>query len=554
MRLSPGVRRGLPSLSLMLAPGLVTASTMAIEHDSLECWPTDEYAILRAMVAPPGQVRSAKIYFRSEEYPDYYFVEAPVGPDGHAEAVLPLAAPDTRRVVYYLEAVSVDFETTRTREWTPPVSDSEDCRRRDPMLALFEGDAPKILVGSVRAGAPLLPLGFQSAGIVTAGVGGGLSAVAIGGIVAGGAAGGVLVATAGDGAPEVTTSIVSGAPPSSASTAVTTSVPAPATTTAAASGPATTSASTTTTTGAATTTAPAPTTTTSAGAATSTVPASSTTTSVSLSTTTTTVTPTTTTTAPSTTTTSAPATTTTSVRPGADVAISIAAPGTVRFGTLLVYNVRVSNNGPAAATGVRATLSFPFSLTIQDSGFCTGGFGTFQCVFGTLAPGGSASVNIYLIVLQLGTVTASASVSANETDPVPGNNGASATTNVTLFQRESADTVVTVTSHLDIAPGDGRDRGEIVLGSRHFGVDSTGPVDLHAQGQAGENAVEAVLSAGSGRSGTWRFDFRASRSVEAGTIVVDAGEVAALEPRAVVFRLRGEAGERIRFRFRAAER
>lgn len=158
--------------------------------------------------------------------------------------------------------------------------------------------------------------------------------------------------------------------------------------------------------------------------------------------------------------------------------VSMSAPGTVRFGTLLTYNVRVSNNGPSPATGVRATLSLPFLLTLQSSGFCTGGFGTFQCDFGTLAPGGSATVSILVIVLQLGTITASGSVSANQPDPVPGNNNASATTDVTLFLREKEETLVAVTTHLDVARGDGRSRGEIVLGSRHFGIDSTAPVEL----------------------------------------------------------------------------
>jgi hypothetical protein len=448
-------------------------------------------------------------------------------------------------VVYYIEAVGFDFETSRTSEWMPLVSDSDECRRRDPMLALFQGDAPKIVVGSVRAGAPLIPLGFQTAGIVSAGAGGGIGAVAIGSIVAGGAAGGVLVATAGGDAPEATTTIVAGTPSTTVSSAPTTSIP-PATTTISGSGPGTTSSvGPTTTVAPPTTTIPGQTTTTSAGATTTTMTSS----------TTSTTSPSTTTTMPSTTTTtSAASTTTTSAPPGADVAVTLSAPATVRFGTLLIYNVRVSNNGPSPATGVRAMLSFPFSLTIQDSAFCTGAFGNFQCLFGSLAPGGSASVNIVMIVLQLGTVTANASVSANQTDPFLGNNNSSATTNVTLFLREAEEVPVSLISHLDVPPGDGRDRGEIVMGSQHFGIDSAAPIELHARGESGENAVEAVLSTASGRGGIWRFDFRGSRTLEAGTIVVEAGEAVSLDPRAVVFRVRGEAGERIRFRFRTRER
>jgi hypothetical protein len=60
------------------------------------------------------------------------------------------------------------------------------------------------------------------------------------------------------------------------------------------------------------------------------------------------------------------------------VAVSICAPGTIGFGRLLVYQLRVSNDGPAPATGVRAMVSFLFALSIQNSGSCVGAFGSYS--------------------------------------------------------------------------------------------------------------------------------------------------------------------------------
>ncbi|MGH9335216.1 MAG: hypothetical protein ACRD21_15880, partial [Vicinamibacteria bacterium] len=385
--------------------------SLAISHDSLECWPTDHYPIVGAALTPPEEVRAARVYFRSEEYPDFYYVDARQQPDGRFEAVLPLAAPGTERVVYYIEAVTLAFESNRTREWTPIVADSDECRRRDPLLALFQGEIPEIVVGALRAGAPLLPPGFQAAGIVG---GGGISAVTIGAIVAGGAAGGVVIATGGGGeTSSVTTSVVAIPPTTSISAGVTTTT-APTTT----AGPTTSappSSSTTTTIPGipTTTTIPGiPTTTTSISGlptTTTSIPGIPTTTTTLSTTTTSAPVTSTTTSAPSTTTTSVPPTTTTTTAPqGADVWVSISGPSSSVLLSTIRYQVVVQNDGPLQATGVRLTVSLPLSVTFQSAspGACTGLLGAIQCDFGRVAAGGSASVDLTVLVVALGTVTA----------------------------------------------------------------------------------------------------------------------------------------------------
>ena len=527
---------------LAFVPGHAAGQPLAISHDGLECWPSDRYPVLSGALSPPDDVRSVRIYFRSEAYPDFYFVDANVQQDGHLEAVLPLAAPDTQRVVYYIEAVTRAFETARTQEWDPEVSESEDCRRRDPMLALFQGKIPTIVVSAVRAGASAFPPGFMAAGIVAAGAGGGIGATAVVAIVSGGVVGGVVVASGGsDETSPATTSVVASPPMTSIPAGGTTSV-LPSTTTTVHSSPS--SPTTTTTAAPSTTSIPGPSTTTTTASTTS-VPA-----------TTTAPATTTTTTAPvTTTTTSAPTTTTTSAPQGADMSVTISAPSSVSLLSVIRYQVIVRNNGPSAASGARATISFPSSLTLQGAatttqGSCSSALGSVQCTLGALPPGGAVTIQMTVIPLLIGNVTTNASVSANESDPVPGNNAASATTRVTLLLRESSDSFVRLSVHLDVPPSDGGDGGDVVVDSRLASVDDTAPVELSMKSEPGEYLVEAVLNRSTGRKGRWRFEFRVSPAIEVSGIQVEAGDVISLEPQAVSFHSRGDAGERLRFRYR----
>ena len=71
-----------------------------------------------------------------------------------------------------------------------------------------------------------------------------------------------------------------------------------------------------------------------------------------------------------------------------------------------------------------------------------------------------------------------------------------------------------------------------------------------ATGRRGENRIEAQLVQGSGRPGTWRFELGSTASFEAGSLRVIAGEVAQITGDAVVFRLKGQPGERVVFTFR----
>jgi hypothetical protein len=54
------------SALLVLVPGSAAGQPLAISHDDLECWPSDLFPVLSGAVSPADDVRSVRIYFRSE--------------------------------------------------------------------------------------------------------------------------------------------------------------------------------------------------------------------------------------------------------------------------------------------------------------------------------------------------------------------------------------------------------------------------------------------------------------------------------------------------------
>ena len=103
-------------------------------------------------------------------------------------------------------------------------------------------------------------------------------------------------------------------------------------------------------------------------------------------------------------------------------------------GQLLTYTLGVSNAGPHAAAGVTVTDMLPSNSTFDSAsasqGSCTESAGTVTCALGTVANGGTASVQIKVRPNNQGTVTNQASVASDAGDLNGSNNSASAVTTV----------------------------------------------------------------------------------------------------------------------------
>lgn len=110
-------------------------------------------------------------------------------------------------------------------------------------------------------------------------------------------------------------------------------------------------------------------------------------------------------------------------------------PDPVNVVNPLAYALTIVNAGPEDATGVTLTDIIPAGTTFQSAsasqGTCSQVAGTVTCNLGGLTAGNSVNVNISLTApFSIGTIANTATVTGNETDPVPGNNVSSEDTQV----------------------------------------------------------------------------------------------------------------------------
>lgn len=155
-------------------------------------------------------------------------------------------------------------------------------------------------------------------------------------------------------------------------------------------------------------------------------------------------------------------TATTTVTQDANLAVTKTGPASVTAGNSITYTVTATNNGPSNATNVTLSDTLPPNTTFVSNtqnggpGFsCTnppsGGTGTINCTIATLAPGATATFTFVFNVspAATGSIGNTANLSSSTPDSTPGNNTATANTNVT----QSADVGVTKTGPPATAAG-----------------------------------------------------------------------------------------------------
>lgn len=121
--------------------------------------------------------------------------------------------------------------------------------------------------------------------------------------------------------------------------------------------------------------------------------------------------------------------------PSADLAISKTdTRDPVGVGEVFSYTINVDNAGPADATGVEVIDTLPaevsFVSVTSTQGSCAESGGVVTCDLGTLASGAAATATITVRAKTVGTADDTAAVSANESDPAPGNNQESEETEI----------------------------------------------------------------------------------------------------------------------------
>jgi hypothetical protein len=90
--------------------------------------------------------------------------------------------------------------------------------------------------------------------------------------------------------------------------------------------------------------------------------------------------------------------------------------------------------------------------------------------------------------------------------------------------------------------------GQVVLDGRAAALPGPGAAALRSTFAPGLHHVEGMLTRGSGRPGSWRFDL-AGLGVTPGSLRVLSGEATGVGPDQLAFRLGGHRGERVAFSF-----
>lgn len=570
--------RGSTLALLLLRSGFTfgAQSDVEIQQKSIECWPIDEFLLVQSTFVPPGDIQTAKFYFRSTALPDYYYVELTLGAsDGRA--IAPKAHPQTTEVTFYTELVTRSFSAFRTDERTVPVASGSECKRRDPEAAFYTGQNPDIAVGATRLGATPLPPGFQADGIArflsATGISGEAAAGGVSGktlgIIAGGGGAGAAFLLLGGGSDATTTNPVGGITTSSPSSSSTSTAIGGVTSTTTTVGGGGSTSSTTTTVGGggstSSTTTTAGGTTTTIGSTTTVVGSSSTTsvgsstTSIGSSTTTvgsstttagtssTTSSPTTTTSV-STTTTSASSTTTTAAGTTADLVLDkSASPAVVGVGGRILYVIIVQNKGPADSRGVIVSDTLPPGVRVIRTNPSCSGSTTRSCPLGTVTAGTQRRVEIEVVTETTGTKTNRATAAGRELDPNPSDNQDSVTTQVNLTTLELGAQALQFESELRLRQPNEGATGSIVLNDTTMLQIRSGPPSMQRLGaEPGVNRFEARIEPGIEAHGSWRFAFGGTGRLVEGSLRIEAGEILTLSSDAVVFSVRPGAGP-IRF-------
>ncbi|MEI8048091.1 MAG: hypothetical protein WCI92_11975, partial [Bacteroidota bacterium] len=103
---------------------------------------------------------------------------------------------------------------------------------------------------------------------------------------------------------------------------------------------------------------------------------------------------------------------------------------TPNVGSNVIFTLTATNNGPGAATGVHVADLLPSGYAYVSSSTITGTYtsGTGVWAIGAMAVTGTATLTITASVHASGTYTNTATIAGEQTDPVPGNNTSTITT------------------------------------------------------------------------------------------------------------------------------
>ena len=177
------MKRVLITVVLSALPAAVSADGVAIDHSPVGCVVAGKHPRILACFSPQSQLARARVYFRADGSPYWYFVQMAPGAPCFV-GTLPKPKPSIKKLIYYVQALDRTFAETRTADNAPDVVSSAIECRNVPVAAYADKAAVSV---SAAAGSPAVPVGFVAGGVgrtVIAVIGGG--AAVAGGVLAGG--------------------------------------------------------------------------------------------------------------------------------------------------------------------------------------------------------------------------------------------------------------------------------------------------------------------------------------------------------------------------------
>src|SRR5207244_11456416 len=115
--------------SLLVSATVAGAQGLTINHDEVGCLVAGKYPKLQACFTPAGDVKQARVYFRAQGTPSWYFVDMKLD-NPCFNGILPKPLKTIPAIDYYIEATDKSFATSRTAEFAPQVVDSaEACKK-----------------------------------------------------------------------------------------------------------------------------------------------------------------------------------------------------------------------------------------------------------------------------------------------------------------------------------------------------------------------------------------------------------------------------------------
>lgn len=128
--------------------------------------------------------------------------------------------------------------------------------------------------------------------------------------------------------------------------------------------------------------------------------------------------------------------TTTTTALAADLSVQFAStPGVISVGEKLAYTINVTNAGPSEATQLVVNHTLPAGVTFVsasgDGWTCALGNGVVTCTRASLATGAAPPIKVIVTPTVIATLSSTVNVTAHESDLLPANNSASATTAAT---------------------------------------------------------------------------------------------------------------------------